>query len=395
MKTKFFLAFFLTGLLCFAQIASAQLAEVDFNTLGGGTKARGMGGAFMGVADDATAVFWNPAGISQIKKTEFNLEIKNTFNQWTLKENSQESKFDHSYSSINFLSVAYPFKFSDRNSAFAVAYQRLADLYYLEENQSYRYESRGGLDAITTALGINLSPQISLGLSVNLILNGIDQNMLDKAHSSWEENHTSFSGLNFNLGTIYHYRDRLNLGFVLRTPFDLTQREKITGAYAISLPEGKGRISMPLMFGLGSSYRATEKLTLALDFESKRYSTSDQVKPSWLYHQNLSLANQADTTYSLGWKDCNQIRLGVEYLWSTGLGVIPLRAGYRNEPRVYSDASDHQIVGNVFCLGSGLVLDKISFDLAYEVTQAKIDGENSTSLDEFKNNLFFSTKVWF
>jgi hypothetical protein len=42
-----------------------------------------------------------------------------------------------------------------------------------------------------------------------------------------------------------------------------------------------------------------------------------------------------------------------------------------------------------------LVLDKISFDLAYEATLAKIDGENSTSLDEFKNNVFFSTKVWF
>jgi len=395
MKTKFFLAFFLAALLCFAQISSAQLAGVDFNTTGGGAKARGMGGAFMGVADDATAVFWNPAGISQIKKTEFTLEFKNTFNQWTLKENSQESKFDHSYSSINFVSFAYPFKFSEKNSVFGVAYQKLADLYLLEENQSYRYESRGSLDAITTALGINLSPQISLGLSVNLILNGIDQNMLDKAHSSWEENHTSFSGLNFNLGTIYHYRDRLNLGFVLRTPFDLTQREKITGAYAISLPEGKGRISMPLIFGLGSSYKATEKLTLALDFESKRYSTSDQVKPSWLYHQNLSLADQADTTYSLGWKDCNQFRLGAEYLKSTSLGIIPLRVGYRNEPRVYSDARGQQIVGNVFCLGSGLVLDKISFDLAYEATLTKIDGGNSTSLDEFKNNVFFSTKVWF
>jgi len=395
MKTKFFLAFFLAALLCFAQIASAQLAGVDFNTTGGGARARGMGGAFLGVANDVTAIFWNPAGISQIKEAEFIMEFKNTLNQWTLKSNSQESKFDHSYNSINFVSFAYPFKFSDKNSAFAVAYQRLADLYSLEESQSYRYESRGGLDAITTALGINLTPQISLGLSVNLILNGVDQTMLDKAHSSWEENHTSFSGLNFNLGTIYHYRDRLNLGFVLRTPFDLTQREKITGAYAISLPEGKGRISMPLIFGMGSSYKATEKLTLALDFESKRYSMSDQVKPGWLYHQNLSLASQADTTYSLGWKDCNQFRLGAEYLWSTGLGIIPLRAGYRYEPRVYSDASGHQIVGNVFCLGSGLVLDKISFDLAYEVTQAKIDGENSTSLDELKNNVFFSTKVWF
>jgi long-subunit fatty acid transport protein len=182
---------------------------------------------------------------------------------------------------------------------------------------------------------------------------------------------------------------------ILKTPFDLTQREKITGAYGISLPEGKGRISMPFIFGIGSSFKATEKLTLALDFESKRYSQSEQVKPSWLYHQNLSLADQADTTYNLGWKDCNQVRLGAEYLWHTDLGTIPLRAGYRNEPRVYSDVGGDQIVGNVFCLGTGLVLDKISFDLAYEATLAKIDGENSTSLDESKNNIFFSTKVWF
>jgi long-subunit fatty acid transport protein len=395
MKTKFFLALPLAALLCFAQIASAQLAGVDFNTLGGGARARGMGGAFMGVADDVTAVFWNPAGISQIKESEFTIEFKNSFNKWTLKESNQESKFDHSYSLINFVSFAYPFKFSDKNSAFAVAYQRLADLYSLEENQSYRYESRGGLDAITTALGINLNPQISLGLSVNFILNGMDQTLLDKANSSWEENNTSFSGVNFNLGTIYHYRDRLNLGLILKTPFDLTQREKITGAYGISLPEGKGRISVPLIFGIGSSFEATENLTLALDFESKRYSQSEQVKPSWLYHQNLSLADQADTTYNLGWKDCNQIRLGVEYLWYTDLGTIPLRAGYRNEPRVYADAGGSQVVGNVFCLGSGLVLDKISFDLAYEVTLAEIDGGDSTSLDESKNNLFFSTKVWF
>jgi long-subunit fatty acid transport protein len=395
MKTKLNLAFFLTALLYFTQVASAQLTGVDFNTLGGGAKARGMGGAFMGVADDATAIFWNPAGISQIEKNEFSIEFKNATNKWTLKENSQKSKFHHSYNSINFVSLAYPFKLSEKHSVFAVAYQRLADLYLLDENQSYRYERRGGLDAITAALGINLAPQISLGLSANLILNGMEQTTLDKTNSSWEEKNTSFSGLSFGLGTIYHYMDRLNFGFILKTPFGLTEREKITGAYGISLPEGKGRISMPLIFGIGSSYKATDKLTLALDFESKRYSKSEQVKPSWLYHQNLSLASQGDTTYSLGWKDCNQFRLGVEYLLSTNLGTIPLRAGYRNEPRVYSDANGDQIAGNVFSLGLGLVLDKISFDLAYEAALAKIDGGNSISLDEFKNNIFLSTKVWF
>jgi long-chain fatty acid transport protein len=29
-----------------------------------GTRAAGMGGAFVGVADDASAIYWNPAGLA-------------------------------------------------------------------------------------------------------------------------------------------------------------------------------------------------------------------------------------------------------------------------------------------------------------------------------------------
>ena len=39
--------------------------SVAAQTFGGvGTRAEGMGGAFVAVADDATAVYWNPAGIA-------------------------------------------------------------------------------------------------------------------------------------------------------------------------------------------------------------------------------------------------------------------------------------------------------------------------------------------
>ena len=42
-----------------------------FQQLGLGARALGMGGAFVGVADDATAGFWNPAGLVQIQKRTF------------------------------------------------------------------------------------------------------------------------------------------------------------------------------------------------------------------------------------------------------------------------------------------------------------------------------------
>ena len=32
-----------------------------------GTRALGMGGAFVGLADDASAIYWNPAGLSNVE----------------------------------------------------------------------------------------------------------------------------------------------------------------------------------------------------------------------------------------------------------------------------------------------------------------------------------------
>lgn len=60
-------------LLIWAFLAMTARAEVDFDYLHGsdlgmgiGARAMSMGGAFTAVADDASAVFWNPAGLAQL-----------------------------------------------------------------------------------------------------------------------------------------------------------------------------------------------------------------------------------------------------------------------------------------------------------------------------------------
>jgi len=42
-----------------------------FPDIGLGARPMGMGGAFVALADDANGLFWNPAGLSQIKRAEF------------------------------------------------------------------------------------------------------------------------------------------------------------------------------------------------------------------------------------------------------------------------------------------------------------------------------------
>ncbi|MDD9974878.1 MAG: hypothetical protein OXU27_12775, partial [Candidatus Poribacteria bacterium] len=55
----------LIGWGCIAVLpTAAENYTGDFLTNGVGGRALGLGGAYVGIADDATAAYWNPAGIA-------------------------------------------------------------------------------------------------------------------------------------------------------------------------------------------------------------------------------------------------------------------------------------------------------------------------------------------
>jgi len=78
-QTLCFLVVLLVGSLLFG--ASSEAATLfqqvgvasSPNPVGSGARAVGMGGAFIGVADDATAASWNPAGLIQLEKPEVSI----------------------------------------------------------------------------------------------------------------------------------------------------------------------------------------------------------------------------------------------------------------------------------------------------------------------------------
>jgi len=65
-----FLVFVSIVLLAAAPAARAAKFAGAFMEDGGGARALGMGGAFAAVADDPTATFWNPAGLSRLDSRE-------------------------------------------------------------------------------------------------------------------------------------------------------------------------------------------------------------------------------------------------------------------------------------------------------------------------------------
>jgi len=63
------------GAVTFSKVGTAG---AQFLKIGAGARAEGMGEAFTAVVDDATAMYWNPAGLAAAKKQE----ITFTHNQW-------------------------------------------------------------------------------------------------------------------------------------------------------------------------------------------------------------------------------------------------------------------------------------------------------------------------
>src|SRR5512140_841193 len=88
MRKALFLAIIVAS-LAIVSTAVAQntdiesLAGVQFNFSNPGARSLGMGGAFLGLADDASAAEANPAGLTILRKPEVSIEARNYLEQQT------------------------------------------------------------------------------------------------------------------------------------------------------------------------------------------------------------------------------------------------------------------------------------------------------------------------
>ncbi|MCK4386222.1 MAG: hypothetical protein KAW52_08175 [candidate division Zixibacteria bacterium] len=429
----------------------------DYNFLGAGARARGMGGAFFAVSNDPTAASWNPAGLSLLDKAQMDLSFSSFMSRpehtTTLKSSVPEFGFsrkpEYDKNQISSVSVVIPFKIREKDVVGSIVYQILSDIYqeneyvlindtlltyqgiYIENWKSLLNEKiTGKLSAFTFALGARVYRSLSLGLGINVYGGGFDSEVNlfyprgyhfpegywadisidtltgDTTVYVYEKFHptinTDYSGFNFTVGGMYQI-EKLKMAAVVKTPFTLKEEndmkllvDYMQGEMLIEditrelspLFETDRKWKMPLMIGFGASYQLND-LTLAADVEFRNYS-----KVELTYRDNLANPSGDEITESLDWRNLTQFRIGGEYLVHTRLGDIPIRAGFRNDPKLYKDFGSMEIYleeyryklyqspkyvkskvgtesgswvnGNVFSLGTGIAWSQIKFDIILE-----------------------------
>ncbi len=361
-------------------VVSLGVAQEDWNITGAGARAEGLGGAFIGLADDATAISWNPSGLGQLERTELSLVgrwIQEEFKWENPVSPTSNSTRTQSHFTYNFASIAFPLHAGKINIVPAVAFQKQLDNFAREDDPTSSYESNGGANTITPGIGLKLHPMFYVGGAVNIWLGNFDNTTVtDKTAKTGYSNSGSYSGLNFTAGVLVDFEGMkkpipIKLGATVKTPFELEVNgdyERNTSATATTEGGFMNKVEMPLMYGFGASGRIGENFTIAVDFESRLYGDkkifreADGSTPTTKIRDTLQLSDSKS--------DINQVRVGAEYLVVTTAGVIPIRAGFRTVPTLQANVDEKgeysdMVMGNAFTVGTGFISQSFALDLTY------------------------------
>jgi long-chain fatty acid transport protein len=352
-------------------VISNKLSAQSFTLNGSGARAAGMGNAFVGVADDATAISWNAAGLTQLYSMEASAIGRFSFG--SLKPDYQTANWDVDRSSslkLNFASFVIPFSAGDYNIVGGVAYRNIYDFTqkndYTLVDADYKVteDEKGGINAVTPALAIQLSDIISIGVAVNILMGDYTYNY---SNSGGNESKTTvdYSGLNVDLSTLIRPTPQFAVGASFNLPHTVTFDAKD------EFDTWKTERKVPLFFSVGAALRATDNLTFAVDYRNRPWSKSEVEK----YTEN-GVEWEDPNQYFDQYPDANSIHFGLEYLIDTGKNFIPVRLGYYTLPTIDREAqSDQQslngvkpdqIMYNVITAGLGLVMNRIILDASYE-----------------------------
>jgi long-chain fatty acid transport protein len=333
-------------------------ASIPFNFVNPGARSLGMGGAFIGLADDATTAYTNPAGLTQLRQPEVAIEGRHTafstpfvnggtvttqpFSTAGLNVDDDES----SSNNVSYLSAVFP------HDRWAFAFYRHELARYQSHFRSDRSATINGFTLFQTSSRIDLkivnwgaaaafaaSDKISLGFGVSRYDFDFDTdtgrfNPGQPYQLVSAPQHGDDHGVGFNLGARFALGERLSLGVSYRRAprFDYSTSVTLlsnTGAEPLPQPQllnsASGlRFDVPDIWGAGISWRPTDAFVLNFDI--------DRVQYSQLTDGISTFFDPVATSY-LKIEDGTEYHLGAEYTFSTMSVPFSLRGGVWHDPR--------------------------------------------------------------
>lgn len=376
------------GLTALSPIANGQTAIPLLGTeYGVGVRAIGMGGAFVSIANDYSASYWNPAGLGQLRR----MELTGSFNSLRYKSETEyfSNPFseDKNYTGINSFGYVFPVPTFRGSLVFALGYNKVVNYNNIfaiqgfndapsdSVNQNASQYDRGGLNQWTFAGSMQMSEHLYLGGSINFWTGKYDytwelnetDNLDLYEESAWkyqDQIDTRITGLSFKFATLYNLYDRFRFGATIETPITFTNQEDWSTLDVVdyddntywdttSAGEFEYKIRKPLTLNVGASL-SLPLLTVSGDVTFTDWSQMEYTDTPGLDQENHEFLKNLEAT--------TQYRIGAEL--ALPLVNTRFRAGYIIETDPYKDNSLYSDK-NFITAGAGILLDRqFTIDLA-------------------------------
>jgi long-chain fatty acid transport protein len=385
---------------------AAQLSLASGIFVTPGSRANSLGGAYVGIADDVTAIYWNPAGLAQLDGRGVRVYAlygtPKAKSNTSLKNSASPDREDGDFPVLNLLGVVEPAEFQSKELElqsllpFAGGYQKVDDVTYAlgvyaigggggkwedsvpgalvpTDTVSASVDGKFGFVVTNVSAAKALSLKLSVGAGINWI-NMIERRKIEKEYVSpltpysvKTEYNASGSGFEFIGGAMYKPMDKMRVGLVIRSGsvIKLYGEAKLetTGLAAFlgnHETDYEQEYAYPMTYGLGVSYDPIEALTLAAGVEVNNYSV---LKDDIDYEDEAVFSDENE---SKDWDNTTQLRFGTEYRFEK----LVLRCGVQNDPLPFSrekmtllDINQYDLI--TLNIGAGYNLGSVQVDVNY------------------------------
>ncbi|HLA28682.1 MAG TPA: outer membrane protein transport protein, partial [Syntrophales bacterium] len=377
MKKLFLYTGIVALLMFFFTFRSARASGI--NAEGLGARAITMGGAFIGLADDSSAIYWNPSGLAQLKGGGFAAGVYSMSTKvWDASSVSNLDPDKQDPTKGDIFPRVYPTepeRFKDHKEFWPScatmpaisAYKSfddftlgggvyaLAGAYSKWEDTIKDPVTKANIDAsifsILMLMDFNVSvakritDKLSLGVGLDFLYAKLQGNIEKDYRNSNDPRQPDYSfgidadadgmGLQGTLGFLYKFSPKWSLGAMFRTGAKFNLNGDLSAEQAISGPGGQAVMRLeekskyyhefvyPPSWGVGIAYKPTQTLTLTAGWER-----TDWTKFKWPFgdlHYEKEGHLLKNTVRDPDWSTADAYRFGLEYKYDKRL---TLRGGY-------------------------------------------------------------------
>jgi long-subunit fatty acid transport protein len=363
-----------------------------------GTKAMALGNAFTAVADDLSAVFWNPAGLAALRIPEFYFayqaeSLSQAYDPQEKVISGNTVRYDFNVSSklkqINFFSISAPAEFWKMKWGFALSYYRYIPYGfkgsagetlsfpgsgYVPLTSDVEFRGSEGIDVLAFSTAAAISEYFSLGFTVQQFFSSGSQhvqtvNREGEFHQLYNE---SLRGRNLIIGLLFRPFKALSLGFTyhsgLKNSFDSSLLSWEVDGQGVEknhiAASSMARVVIPGQYSLGAALRPVRWLNLSFDYSRidwQKGTIADYYDPGSV----LPYPQKAD--FIRPQKNISNLRFGMEIDLPLRHWLLHLRGGWSSDRQLYADSSDQAVKINGYAAGIGCEFSQsLQLEIAYQ-----------------------------